>query len=56
MQVKLVDSTTDAAFNISYAARTCYNSHDKDDLKKRDGFFARSDIRFSNDEVTASIY
>ena len=38
MKVKLIDYTTDAAFNITYAARTCYNSHDKDDLKKRDGF------------------
>lgn len=38
MKVRLLDSTTDAAFNITYAARTCYNSHDKDDLKKRDGF------------------
>ena len=38
MKVRLVDYTTDAAFNITYAARTCYNSHDKDDLKKRDGF------------------
>lgn len=38
MEVRLIDYTTDAAFNITYAARTCYNSHDKDDLKKRDGF------------------
>ena len=38
MKVKLIDSTTDPAFNISYAARTCYNSNDKDELNKRAGF------------------
>lgn len=38
MQVKLIDCTTDAAFNITYAARTCYNSHDKDTLANRAGF------------------
>lgn len=38
MKVKLIDCTTDAAFNITYAARTCYNSHDKDSLANRAGF------------------
>ena len=32
MKVELVDSTTDAAWVISHAARTCYNSKDKDDI------------------------
>jgi thymidylate synthase (FAD) len=38
MKVKLIDCTTDAAFNIAHAARTCYNSHDKDTLANRAGF------------------
>ena len=38
MQVRLVDCTTDAAFNITHAARTCYNSHDKDSLPMRAQF------------------
>ena len=38
MKVKLIDCTTDAAFNITHAARTCYNSHDKDTLANRGGF------------------
>ena len=38
MKVKLIDYTTDAAFNITHAARTCYNSHDKDTLANRAGF------------------
>ena len=38
MKVKLIDCTTDAAWVISHAARTCYNSHGKDDLSKRDEF------------------
>ena len=38
MKVELVDSTTDAAWVISHAARTCYNSKDKDDISKRGDF------------------
>ena len=38
MEIKLIDSTSDPAFNISYAARTCYNSNDKDEISKRAGF------------------
>ena len=38
MEVKLLDCTTDAAWVISYAARTCYNSNDKDDISKRGDF------------------
>lgn len=38
MKVELVDSTTDAAWVISHAARTCYNSQDKDDISKRGDF------------------
>ena len=38
MEVKLVDCSVDAAYNISHAARTCYNSHDKDTLDNRAGF------------------
>lgn len=38
MKVRLIDSTTDAAFNITYAARTCYNSHSNDDIAKRADF------------------
>lgn len=38
MQVKLLDCSTDAEYNIVYAARTCYNSHDKDNPKKRGTF------------------
>ena len=38
MEVKLLDSTVDPLYIISYAARTCYNSNDKDDLNKRADF------------------
>lgn len=38
MNVKLIDCTTDPLFIISYAARTCYNSHKKDVLADRDKF------------------
>lgn len=38
MRVELFDSTNDPLRVISYAARTCYNSHDKDDELKRDVF------------------
>lgn len=38
MKVTLVDFTTDHLFNICYAARTCYNSWDKDIPKKREDF------------------
>ena len=38
MKVELVDCTTDAAWVISHAARTCYNSQDKDDISKRGDF------------------
>lgn len=38
MQVEILDITTDSLFNISMAARTCYNSRNKYDLEKRDDF------------------
>lgn len=38
MQVKILDITTDALYNISMAARTCYNSREKDDINKRAEF------------------
>ena len=38
MKVELIDSSIDAAFNIQYAARTCYNSRSKDVLADRGTF------------------
>lgn len=38
MEVKILDITTDALYNISMAARTCYNSREKDDINKRAEF------------------
>lgn len=38
MKVELLDCTTDPLFVISMAARTCYNSREKDDINKRDIF------------------
>jgi len=38
MKVELIDYTDDPAFVISYAARTCYNSWDKDTLNNRPTF------------------
>ena len=38
MEVKLLDSTVDPLFVISQCARTCYQSEDKDELAKREGF------------------
>lgn len=38
MKVKLFDYTQDPLYNISSAARTCYQSQDKDDVTKRAGF------------------
>ena len=38
MKVELLDCTTDPLFVISMAARTCYNSRNKDDINKRDVF------------------
>ena len=38
MKVELLDCTTDPLFVISMAARTCYNSRNKDDINKRDAF------------------
>ena len=38
MKVELLDHTKDAAFNICFAARTCYNSWDKDKPKERGEF------------------
>lgn len=38
MKIKLVDSTNDPLFLISYAARTCYDSHSKDSIEKRADF------------------
>lgn len=38
MKVELIDCTTDPLFIISHAARTCYNSLDKDVLSKRADF------------------
>ena len=38
MQVKILDITTDALYNISMAARTCYNSREKDNINKRAEF------------------
>lgn len=38
MKLTLVDSTVDPLFVISFCARTCYNSHDKDTLAGREQF------------------
>ena len=38
MKVELFDCTADPLFNITSAARTCYQSQDKDELSKREGF------------------
>lgn len=38
MKVELLDHTLDAAFNICFAARTCYNSWSKDKPKERGEF------------------
>jgi len=38
MKVELIDCTTDPLFVISFAARTCYNSHNKDKMDIRDKF------------------
>ena len=38
MKVELLDCTTDPLFVISKCARTCYQSEDKDELIKREGF------------------
>lgn len=38
MEVKLLDSTSDPLFVISMAARTCYNSREKDSLNTRADF------------------
>lgn len=38
MKVSLLDHTVDPLFVISKAARTCYQSEDKDELSKREGF------------------
>lgn len=38
MKVSLLDCTVDPLFVISKAARTCYQSEDKDELSKREGF------------------
>lgn len=38
MKVTLVDYTTDALWAISWAARTCYSSRDKDSLQSRQEF------------------
>lgn len=38
MKVELFDCTVDPLFNITSAARTCYQSQDKDELAKRKGF------------------
>ena len=48
MEVKLVDCPTDAEFIISHAARTCYNSHDKEDSTKR-GEFIKGRIKAGHD-------
>ncbi|MCQ2911835.1 MAG: FAD-dependent thymidylate synthase [Clostridia bacterium] len=38
MKVKILDITTDALYNISMAARRCYNSREKDTLQNREAF------------------
>lgn len=38
MKVQLIDNTVDPLFVISFCARTCYNSHDKDTLSGREQF------------------
>lgn len=38
MKVELLDCTTDPLFVISMAARTCYNSREKDNINTRDTF------------------
>lgn len=38
MKVELIDCTSDPLYIISFAARTCYNSHKKDKLDKRADF------------------
>lgn len=38
MKVELIDCTTDPLYIISHAARTCYNSHNKEILNKRAEF------------------
>ena len=38
MQVKILDITTDALYNISMMARTCYNSRSKDNINTRKEF------------------
>ena len=38
MKVEILDCTTYPLFIISMAARTCYNSREKDDINKRDAF------------------
>lgn len=38
MYIRLIDHTADPLFIISHAARTCYNSHDKDKLQTREEF------------------
>lgn len=37
-KIELLDCTTDPLYVISFAARTCYNSHNKDDISKRSEF------------------
>lgn len=38
MKITLVDSTADPAYNICFAARTCYDSWKNDELNKRGTF------------------
>ena len=38
MKVELIDCTVDPLFIINHAARTCYNSHNKDKIDKRADF------------------
>jgi len=38
MKVELIDYTTDAEWVITHAARTCYNSQDKDNISTRGDF------------------
>ena len=38
MKVTLVDFTADPLWAISWAARTCYSSRDKDEIQTRQGF------------------
>lgn len=55
LEVKIIDCTVDPLASISYASRTAYNSHEKEDIRKREEF-VRARLKNGEDNLLEHAY